>query len=103
MPAATAYATIKVTPQMVAQYLWERDHLIRRGTPEYGLVLDIIQHKTYVLDEHARRINGRYIKVAFMELAEDGGPVITGDEVLFHWKRVRIPKRHPWRGKRPNG
>lgn len=96
---AAASATIHVTPEMVDAYLWARDHLIRRGTEDYARVLDIIRHKTYVLDEHARRINGRYIKVAFMKLDEDGGPVVTGDDVHFHWKRVRIPKTHPWRGK----
>ena len=101
MPAAVAYASIKVTPQMIAQHVWERDHLIRRGTIDFDLVLGIIRSKTYVLDEHARRINGRYIKVAFIELDEDGRPVFDGDTFPIKWKRVRIPKRHPWRGVRP--
>lgn len=98
---ATASATVHVTPEMIAAHLWEHDHLIRRGTDDYERVLDIIEHKSYVLDEHARRINGRYIKVAFMKLNEDGKPIVTGDDVHFHWKRVRIPRSHPWRGHRP--
>ncbi|PYY63626.1 hypothetical protein DEJ30_11985 [Curtobacterium sp. MCPF17_003] len=95
-----AGATIRVTPEMVAAAQWDRDHLVRRGTEDYDRVLDIVRHKTYVLDEHARRINGRYIKVAYMALAEDGGPIIDGDTVRVKWKRVRIPRTHPWRGRR---
>lgn len=97
--AATAYVT--VTPEMIAAYLWERDHLIRRGTDDYDRVLDIVRHKTYVLDEHARRINGRYIKVAYIQNDDQGRPIVTADEVKVKWKRVRIPKTHPWRGHRP--
>jgi hypothetical protein len=102
MAAATAHVTIKITPEMISQYLWERDHLIRRGTIDYGLVLDIIRSKTHVLDEHTRRINGRYIKVAFIQFDEQGRPAIDdGDFIIAKWKRVRIPKNHPWRGVRP--
>lgn len=96
-----ASATVKVTSEMLAAARWDAAHLTRRGTQDYDRVLDIVRHKTYVLDEHAHRINGRYIKVAFMELDADGGPVVDGDEVRFHWKRVRIPRTHPWRGHRP--
>ncbi|MCS6565575.1 hypothetical protein NYS48_09645 [Curtobacterium flaccumfaciens pv. flaccumfaciens] len=96
---AAASATVSVTPEMISAYLWGRDHLIRRGTEDYARVLDIVRHKTYVLDEHARRINGRYIKVAYIQNDEQGRPIATSDEVKVKWKRVRIPKTHPWRGK----
>jgi hypothetical protein len=99
--AAAASVTVTVTREMLQLWLWERAHLIRRGTDDYDRVLDIVRHKTYVLDEHARRINGRYIKVAYVLLAPDGGPVVKDDAVLVKWKRVRIPKGHPWRGVRP--
>jgi len=98
---ATASAAVTVTPEMIATYLWSRDHLIRRGTEDYDRVLDIVRHKTFVLDEHARRINGRYIKVAYIQNDEQGRPIATADEVKVKWKRVRIPQSHPWRGKRP--
>jgi hypothetical protein len=97
----TASATILVTAEMIAAHLWERDHLTRRGTEDYDRVLDIVQHKTYVLDEHARRINGRYIKVAYIQNDEQGRPIATAGEVKVKWKRVRIPRSHPWRGQRP--
>lgn len=99
---ATASATIRITPQMIVQWFWERDHLIRRGSDDYDRVLDIIRRKTWVLDEHARRVNGRYIKVAFIQFDEQGRPELEkGDFIRTKWKRVRIPKNHPWRGKRP--
>jgi hypothetical protein len=96
---AAASATIQVTPEMIDAYLWASDHLVRRGTEDYARVLDIVRHKTYVLDEHARRINGRYIKVAYIQNDDQGRPIATSDEVKVKWKRVRIPKTHPWRGK----
>lgn len=75
--------------------------MIRRGTPEYDLMLDIVKHKTYVLDEHVRRINGRYVKVAYMQFDDDGQVKVNGDEAVVKWKRLRIPRNHPWRGVRP--
>jgi hypothetical protein len=100
MATASATVHVKITPEMIARYFWESNHLIRRGTEDYDHVLDIVRHKTYVLDEHARRINGRYIKVAFVQNDEQGRPIVTSDEVKVKWKRLRIPKTHAWRGKR---
>ena len=58
-----------------------------------------------LVDGQARRINGRYI-VGNVCVPDENGDVavrrVDGDlEVVTRRHRFRIPKGHPWRGKRP--
>jgi hypothetical protein len=73
-----------------------------RGTHDYHLMLDILHSKTYVADGQGRRINGRYVKVAFLVLDAEGKPTLMPDRqhLAITWKRVRIPRGHAWRGTR---
>jgi len=64
-----------------------------------------------VLDGVLHRANGRYIvgnvctiddegRIAMRARVDEAGRVL-GQEVITRRHRFRIPKGHPWRGKRP--
>lgn len=57
----------------------------------------------YMDDGSLRRINGRHIVGNMPRIAPNGEPIWRADRTGVHTHRVRlrIPKHHPWRGKRP--
>lgn len=59
--------------------------------------------RTILYDGQARWINGQYIVGNVPVLDENGDTVLLPDRnwIVTRRQRFRIPKGHPWRGKRP--